>query len=115
MQLIDRFWKYASAAARPAFWPALRRGVMPGIEHLRALEPLNPASIVDVGANKGQFSTAVRYLFPNARIYAFEPLSSEFARYRHVVSGAVETFDCALGDSEKTIDFFVTSRRDSSS
>jgi FkbM family methyltransferase len=88
---------------------------MPGVEHLQALENLAPATIIDVGANKGQFSAAARYLFPAAKIVAFEPLVDEFARFRKVVTAPVETFDCALGDAELTSRFFVTSRADSSS
>jgi FkbM family methyltransferase len=31
-------------------------------------------SIIDIGANEGQFSEKIRLLFPHATIYAFEPL-----------------------------------------
>lgn len=32
------------------------------------------ATVVDVGANRGQFALASRYFFPQSRIYAFEPI-----------------------------------------
>ncbi len=35
-------------------------------------------TIIDVGANEGQFSEKMRILFPDAFIYAFEPLEATF-------------------------------------
>lgn len=37
-------------------------------------------TVVDVGANTGQFSSAIGALLPNARIYAFEPLPDCFVQ-----------------------------------
>ena len=34
---------------------------------------INPATVLDVGANVGQFSVAVSHLFPNAALYPVEP------------------------------------------
>ena len=47
------------------------------IEHYKLLKNFNFETIIDVGANKGQFSLLVRYLFPKAKIFAFEPLGSK--------------------------------------
>ncbi len=38
------------------------------------LQELNFATIIDIGANEGQFSERMRLLFPSAEIFAFEPL-----------------------------------------
>jgi FkbM family methyltransferase len=107
--------KYISAAAKPAFWPTIVHGVMPAVEHFAALRTLSSQTVLDVGANKGQFSIAARYLFPSAKILAFEPLEDARRRYHSVVSGPVEMHGFALGAAKATADFFVTSRADSSS
>lgn len=107
--------KYLRAASSPAFWPALARGVMPGIEHKSALAGMNVASVIDVGANKGQFSLVARSLFPNAEIHAFDPLETEFAIFKSVVKGPVKHYAIALGAQAGEAKFYVTSRPDSSS
>jgi FkbM family methyltransferase len=112
---INRILKYWTAASKPAFWPALSRGVMPTVEHIGALSSLRPRTVVDVGANKGQFSLVAHYLFPDAKIHAFEPLESERRIYQSVVSGAVQVHSVALGAEKGTADFFIASRADSSS
>lgn len=45
------------------------------LEHIPALSGLNPVTVVDIGANRGQFSLLCRQLFPDAMIYGFEPLA----------------------------------------
>ena len=112
---INRILKYWRAASTPGFWPALARGVMPTVEHIAALRSLKPRTIIDVGANKGQFSLVARHLFPEARIHAFEPLEREREVYRSVVSGPVQMHSVALGMTKGSADFFVASRADSSS
>lgn len=33
-----------------------------------------PGTILDIGANEGQFATLIREILPNSKIYSFEPL-----------------------------------------
>ena len=68
----------------PVFRRGLRFGVGAGIEHRAAIAPMTLETVVDVGANTGQFSLLVRALHPPARIVAFEPLAGAAARYRRV-------------------------------
>lgn len=68
----------------PVYRRGLRYGVGAAIEHRDIVGPLSLASVVDVGANVGQFSLLVRALHPDARIVAFEPLPDAAARYRQV-------------------------------
>jgi len=49
----------------------------------RWLKEYNFASILDIGANEGQFADKIRLLFPHARIYAFEPLPSVFEKLKN--------------------------------
>jgi FkbM family methyltransferase len=88
---------------------------MPTVEHIAALRSLKPRTVVDVGANKGQFSLVAHYLFPDAQIHAFEPLESERRIYQSVISAPVRLHSVALGAEKGTADFFVASRADSSS
>jgi FkbM family methyltransferase len=112
---MHRLLKYFNAVLRPVFWPALARGVMPTVEHVDALRLLNARTVIDVGANKGQFSLVARDLFGNARIFAFEPLEAERRIYQSVISDPVQMHSVALGATKGSAKFFVASRADSSS
>jgi len=104
-----------TAAIKPTFWPALARGVMPTVESIEAIQRLSPQTLIDVGANKGQFSLMTRYLFPQIDIHAFEPLERERQIYATVVRPPVRLYPTALGRVPGQATFFVTSRADSSS
>ena len=88
---------------------------MPAVEHIEAIKRLNPKTLIDVGANKGQFSLVARYLFPEIEIHAFEPLERERKLLASVVSQPITIYATALGETEGEATFFVTSRADSSS
>jgi FkbM family methyltransferase len=72
-------------------------------------------TLLDVGANRGQFSVLVRSRFPDAQIHAFEPLESEGRVLKSVVSNPLQYHPIALGACAGEATFYVTSRRDSSS
>lgn len=55
--------------------PFLRTRVAASTEHDRVLAALQLNTIVDIGANRGQFALCVRRLYPQAQIFSFEPLS----------------------------------------
>ncbi|MDP2854673.1 MAG: hypothetical protein Q8O28_10580 [Smithellaceae bacterium] len=67
-------------------WALLRYQVLVGAEHRKILSP-NLATVVDIGANRGQFSLAVRHWSPEVRVFAFEPLSGPATRFRRVFYG----------------------------
>ncbi|MEJ2456614.1 MAG: FkbM family methyltransferase, partial [Novosphingobium sp.] len=95
----------------------IRHRVAGAIEHLDALRFLAPASVLDVGANKGQFSAVVRALFPDAIIHSFEPLPGARARFEAVFAGDTRTIlhPFAIGTETKTATFYIADRDDSSS
>jgi FkbM family methyltransferase len=107
--------KALRAALHPAYWPAMARIVVPTIEHAPALATVEPATVIDVGANKGQFSSFAASRWRKARILAFEPLPGPAARYRKVLGSRAKLFDCALGAEEARLEMHVASRDDSSS
>jgi FkbM family methyltransferase len=88
---------------------------MPTVEHIEAIRHFSPKTLIDIGANKGQFSLTARYLFPDIEIHAFEPLESERAIYESVVRPPSRLYPTALGRVPGEATFFVTSRADSSS
>jgi len=55
--------------------PFLRTRVAASTEHDRILAGLDLRTVVDIGANRGQFALCIRRLYPQAQIYSFEPLS----------------------------------------
>jgi len=112
---MNRAVKYLTAGSKPAFWAALAKGVMPAVEHIQAIKTLHPKTLIDVGANKGQFSLIARYLFPDIEIHAFEPLEKERSLFSSVVHGNTKLYPVALAAETSTREFFVASRRDSSS
>jgi FkbM family methyltransferase len=88
---------------------------MPAVEHIEAIKRLNPKTLIDVGANKGQFSLVAHYLFPEIEIHAFEPLERERKLLASVVAQPITIYESALGELEGEATFFVTSLADSSS
>src|SRR4051794_29918701 len=60
--------------------------VSASLEH-SALPSKRYATVVDIGAHTGQFSLLARYLYPEATIYAFEPLPEAAAKFREVFAG----------------------------
>jgi FkbM family methyltransferase len=62
----------------------LRTRVAASTEHDRILAGLQLQTIVDIGANRGQFALCVRRLYPLAQIFSFEPLSRPARSWRRV-------------------------------
>lgn len=76
-----------------------------------------PATVLDVGANVGQFATASAKLFPDVRVHSFEPGPDCAKRLRKNVSGLgnVAVYPFALGDDEGEVSFHVNFHSHSSS
>lgn len=102
---------------RRSFMRALVSGVAAATEHSTVLARTDAATVIDVGANKGQFSLAARAALPEARIIAFEPLPGEAVRYRKLLGGdpRVVLHEVALAAQSGSAQFYVTDRSDSSS
>ncbi len=63
--------------------------------------------ILDIGANEGQFSRRMNRLFPNAQIYAFEPLPAALAQlnpWAQRQGGRVRVLDVALGETHGKVE-----------
>ncbi|HYM33943.1 MAG TPA: FkbM family methyltransferase [Steroidobacteraceae bacterium] len=101
---------------RHAFRRGLFYGIAAAIEHEEILRPLELRTIVDIGANIGQFSLLARALFPRAKIFAFEPQEGPAAKYRRFfhADGAV-LYRSAIGSNSGIAPMYISRRHDSSS
>lgn len=92
-------------------------GVAAAIEHEKVLKLLTIATVVDVGANKGQFSLVARKVFKDARIVAFEPIPHALGIIRSVFNNddKLTIFPYALGDISQDMTMHISEREDSSS
>lgn len=79
----------------------------------KSLLRTNPKTIIDVGANNGAFIKAAKYIFPDSKIYAFEP-QPEFYRIIKKIP-KVTAFDFGLWDKDETLKFYKNSYNKGSS
>ncbi len=100
--------------------PMLRRAffqhlVMAGVEHKAALNrPL--ATVIDIGANRGQFALAARAI-SGAKVVSFEPLPEVAALFQNVFSSDrdVKLHVAAIGEKAERKLIHLSARDDSSS
>jgi FkbM family methyltransferase len=88
----------------------------PAIEH-RHLKRLDPDIILDIGANRGQFTLLCRQLFPTIPVIAFEPLPSAYAIHARIFDSdpSVTLHRIACGAEEALVEFHVAEKDDNSS
>ena len=111
--------KLAGILVVPAWRAALRRHrVAAGVEHARVLRNLGPVrTVVDIGANRGQFALVARHCFPDATIVSFEPLPGPAAVYRTVFADddRARLVETAIGPERGEAVIHLSARDDSSS
>lgn len=114
---MSRIAKLAGLAPYPTTWSALlATRTAAAIEHMQMLERIRPETVIDVGANKGQFALAA--LAAGAkRVISFEPLASEADLFvRNLGSDSrVKLHRFALAEAAGEATFHVADRPDSSS
>jgi len=95
----------------------LRHGVAPAIEHRAVLQNLPFDLVVDVGANRGQFTLLCRQLRHSARVIAFEPLPGPAGVYRALFCEAanVSLHGVALSPERGEMEMNMSQSDDSSS
>ncbi|MDF1594222.1 MAG: FkbM family methyltransferase [Desulfobacterales bacterium] len=94
----------------------VRNRVLAGAEHRQVLRS-DLATVIDIGANRGQFALAVRQWAPGAKVIAFEPLPRPAARFRKVFQGDARVIlhQAAIGSEAGKATIHVSHRDDSSS
>jgi len=60
-------------------------------------------TVLDIGANEGQFAGQIGEILPEARIYAFEPLAEPFAKLSATARPNLRAFRYAIGETNGTI------------
>lgn len=65
-------------------------------------------TVIDIGANVGQFSVLIHEILPECAIYAFEPLNECYKKLREKMSeiSRFTAYNLALGDTEGVLEFF---------
>jgi FkbM family methyltransferase len=91
--------------------------VAAGVEHEIVLLGINCKTVVDIGANRGQFALTARRCMPQARVFSFEPLADAAAKFRSVFAGdpQVTFHEAAIGPVSRDATLHVSRRDDSSS
>jgi FkbM family methyltransferase len=116
---LTRVRKLAACARQPRYLAALLgQGVGAAIEHETVLRGLADCrTVVDIGANRGQFALATRAHLPLADIVSFEPLPGPAAIFRKVFAGDSRTtlHESAIGAERGRTTLHVSARDDSSS
>ena len=74
-------------------------------------------TIIDIGANEGQFADKMRLLFPQAMIYAFEPLPKVYDRLKSNFNqdNSFEAINLGLGENQGILEFWENEYSPSSS
>ena len=86
-------------------------------ERWRWLDTLDLGTLIDVGANTGQFARHFRHLRPECLVYSFEPLRDCFDELRRSMADVpgFTAFNVALGESDEETEFFRSAYSESSS
>lgn len=66
-------------------------------------------TVIDVGANTGQFAKEISTIFTNANIYCFEPIPEAFAQlssWANTQNGKVFSFNYCLGEKEGEVEMY---------
>ena len=99
-------------------WRApLRFGVAAALEHDFFFRNHNFNTVVDIGANTGQFSLVMKKNFPEANIFAFEPLKEPFFTYSKIFDNdtRVNVFNSAIAQEAGVTKMHISKSLDSSS
>ncbi|WP_051471563.1 FkbM family methyltransferase [Patulibacter minatonensis] len=118
---LQRRWRQAIKLTRlvrvPEYRRALRFGVAATVEHDRAPLPDDLATVVDVGANRGQFAVMASHRWPDAQLVCFEPLPEPRGLLQQALGGhaRLRVVDAAVSDEEGTAEFHISRSDDCSS
>jgi FkbM family methyltransferase len=114
---MQRWVKAAKSCQRLITAKALMQGISPTWEHETIMRSLKVDTVVDVGANVGQFSLLSRICWPESQVFAFEPLPGAAEKFRKIFQNdhRVTLSQCAVGTTTGQLQFHISSRDDSSS
>lgn len=111
---LDKLFQAAQSSRLAA--AVIRHYVLAAAEHRHVLSH-RLATVIDIGANRGQFALAVRRWASMAHVIAFEPLPGAAKVFRSIFSGddKVRLHEAAIGPRSSRSRMHVSARDDSSS
>lgn len=117
MSYLNKPVKFLKIIRHRDYRSSLRFGVAAAVEHEPVLKAINCKTIIDIGANRGQFALAARHCCPLARIISFEPLPAPCEKFRKLFSTDenVRLHAAAIGRENKEATIYISRRDDSSS
>ena len=124
MALLTEFTRKLNSIARYIENPQLlnlrRRGVILDTFYVLNkpwIHELNITTIIDIGANVGQFATSINAVLPNAQIYSFEPIPDCFQQLQASMANVPNftAFNIGIGDRADNLVFQCNSYSQSSS
>lgn len=116
-QQVPKVSKAVRSAQNPLSRHALRHGVSPSFVHQPMLSRLAPRTVIDVGANRGQFALDALMAVPGVSVISFEPLETAANKYRQVLGHRpdVVLHQVALSDTVGEAELHVAAEDDCSS
>ncbi len=114
---LRRARKLVHVASTPDYRAAMRRRIFPTIEHEAMFASFRFDTVIDVGANIGQFAVTAHCANPAARVFCFEPLKGCVERLRSLASDypRLTIYDHGLGAAAAQFEINVASNFGSSS
>lgn len=81
------------------------------------LKDMDIKTILDIGANEGQFAEEIYNIFPEAKIYSFEPLKESYKLLikKFKDKNRLYAYNIALGEQDEEKTFYMSSGSPSSS
>ena len=113
-----RLVKLSKIISTPYFFKALTKNVAAGVEHKSALKLLGDCkTVIDIGANRGQFALIARHCFKDANIISFEPLDGPASIFENLFMNDNHTkiHNFAIGQVQGEEIIHLSNRDDSSS
>jgi FkbM family methyltransferase len=112
-----RVGKLFGVLREPEYRHAVRHGVAASVEHEAIPLRSDFRTVLDVGANRGQFAVFAARRFPGATLFCFEPLPGAREQLVRAIKtpSRLRLSDVALGASTEAAEFHVSSADDSSS
>jgi FkbM family methyltransferase len=114
---LRRARKLVHVATTPGYRAALRRRIFPTIEHEPLFASFRFDTVIDVGANIGQFAVTAHCANPAARVFCFKPLKGCVERLRDLAKDypRLTIYDHGLGSEAAEFEINVASNLGSSS
>jgi FkbM family methyltransferase len=109
-KILLRIYEFSLYLEKPNLFKVKQRGGL--ITLCRQLDKewfysLNIDTVIDIGANTGQFTKTILVILPNAKIYSFEPIPSCFDELHTTIqnNSNVQAFNLGLGDKSGILSF----------